>query len=701
MKSILSKTTLGVARLGLVTVNAGVLLLGCLISESSHAELPQTESSQTESSQTESAAFELASTQSISRESNVSEPPASLDIYQDYLHRDIRDDIFYFVLPDRFNNGNEANDNGALSGISHGGVDKTSARGFHGGDITGIEQKLDYLASLGITAIWMTPLLRNQAIQKDGIAHHGYWIVDFSEIDPHFGSNDDLKALINAAHQRGMKVFFDIITNHTADIIRYSECHQQDGQFRQGLDHCEYKPLSTSKTEQYSPFILDEHADIKVPEWLNDPQYYHNQGDSSFKGESSLNGDFNGLDDLNTKNPQVLKGMIEIYQQLIAEFKPDGFRIDTVRHVDLSFWQTFTPAIIDYANRQGIPNFHVFGEVYDTNPHHLSLYTTEGKLPSVLDFAFQDVAADIFYRGKSPLLAKQLFEQDVLYQDEDSQADLLMTFLSNHDMGRAGYFINGSGLELTATEKLQRSILSHAFMFLSRGIPVVYYGDEQGFTGDGNDIDAREDMFPSKVNSYNDNVLMGTSATTAEDNFNQSHPLFMAISALSQLRKEHRSLRRGVYQPRYYQASTIQASSIQASSIQASSIQASSIQASAIQASSIQASSIQDSIIQDSAIQANSGMFAFARVDETSGEEYLIVFNSGNQSASIEIDMTDKGEPITAIEDVLKTFKAAGDLYYNGLPSSNVDSSHLIDVEKQAITVSMPRLSYGVYQIKR
>ncbi|MEZ9140425.1 hypothetical protein AB4153_09275, partial [Shewanella sp. 10N.286.52.E4] len=112
-------------------------------------------------------------------------------------------------------------------------------------------------------------------------------------------------------------------------------------------------------------------------------------------------------------------------------------------------------------------------------------------------------------------------------------------------------------------------------------------------------------------------------------------------------------------------------------------------------------STIQDSIIQDSAIQANSGMFAFARVDETSGEEYLIVFNSGNQSASIEIDMTDKGEPITAIEDVLKTFKAAGDLYYNGLPSSNVDSSHLIDVEKQAITVSMPRLSYGVYQIKR
>ncbi len=583
------------------------------------------------------AAVKSASSQLLSN------TPNETALYQDYLNRDIRDDIFYFVLPDRFNNGNTANDNGAISGISHGGLDKASERGFHGGDIKGIEQKLDYLQKLGITAIWMTPLLRNQAIQKDGIAHHGYWIVDFSEIDPHFGSNDELKQLIDAAHQRGMKVFFDIITNHTADIIRYKECHQDNGQYQQGLTRCQYKALNTPESERYSPFILTQDVAVKVPHWLNDPQYYHNQGDSTFEGESSLNGDFNGLDDLDTQHPQVLSGMIEIYQKLIAEFKPDGFRIDTVRHVDLSFWQSFSPAIVDFAKQQGIPNFHVFGEVYDTNPHNLSVFTTEGKLPSVLDFAFQDVAANIFYRGKSPLLAKQLFEQDVLYQDEDSQADLLMTFLSNHDMGRAGYFINeadansdfaAKGMQ-TDAEKLQRSILSHAFMFLSRGIPVVYYGDEQGFTGDGNDIRAREDMFASQVPSYNDNDLIGTDATTADDNFDSSHPLFIAISALSELRKTSRVLRRGEYQARFYQA--------------------------------------------DSTAE-NAAMFAFSRIDRETGEEWLMVFNSGTQTAQITIPMN-----VSSAAAVVDT-------------QAGIQSSNIAVADKQ-VSVSLPGLSYGVYQI--
>ncbi|UAL44513.1 alpha-amylase [Shewanella inventionis] len=511
------------------------------------------------------------------------------DIYQDYLHRDVRDDIFYFVLPDRFYNGNSINDNGSLSHkISAGGLDLTHPRGFHGGDITGIEQKLDYLQNLGITAIWMTPLLRNKAIQTDGIAHHGYWIVDFTEIDPHFGSNADLKQLINAAHQRGIKVFFDIITNHTADVIKYQECHQASGEFITPNTQCEYKSLDQlAKGDKYTPFIPAGEAEVKVPKWLNDPRFYHNQGDSTFKGESSLNGDFNGLDDLNTAHPEVLSGMIEIYQNLIKEFKPDGFRIDTVKHVDLSFWQTFSPEIVNFAKAQGIPQFHVFGEVYAPDPKVLSLYTTEGKLPSVLDFAFQQAAADIFYRKKSPELAQQLFAQDSLYQDHDSQADLLMTFLGNHDMGRTGYFINQANPDMPAEDKLQRSILSHAFMFLSRGIPVIYYGDEQGFTGDGNDIHAREDMFASQVASYNDNILLGTKATTANDNFDTQHPLYQAIAQLSVLRKQHILLRRGEYQDRFY--------------------------------------------------QTDSPMFAFARVDKATGAEILIVLNSGEQAQSIEL----------------------------------------------------------------
>ncbi|MFC3185980.1 alpha-amylase family glycosyl hydrolase [Shewanella intestini] len=548
-----------------------------------------------------------------------------VDIYEKYLLRDVRDDIFYFVMPDRFNNGDLSNDNGSVSpGESHGGFDPYSERGFHGGDIKGIEDKLEYLQSLGVTAIWMTPILRNKAIQHDGIAHHGYWIVDFTEIDPHFGSNDDLKQLINAAHNKGIKVFFDIITNHTADVIKFEQCHQIDGTYQVGLQECQYKSIAQlASGDRYTPFVLPREKQVKKPAWLNNPKFYHNQGDSTFKGESSLNGDFSGLDDLNTSHPQVIAGMIEIYQNLITEFKPDGFRIDTVRHVDMAFWQAFSPAIIDHAHAVGIPKFHVFGEVYDTSPKALSRYTTEGKLPSVLDFAFQQVAADIFYRGKSPMLAKELFEQDSLYDDDDSSADLLMTFLGNHDMGRSGYFINQHDATQSDADKLQRSILSHAYMMLSRGIPVIYYGDEQGFTGDGNDIYAREDMFKSKVVSYNDNVLLGTTASTADDNFDQQHPIYNAIARLSQFRKNHQVLRRGEYQDRFY--------------------------------------------------EHNNPVFAFARVDESIGKEWLIVFNSGTVQKQLSFSLQGKRfVPILAAQSA----KQVDDTFY----------------------LILPRLSYVIYE---
>ena len=161
----------------------------------------------------------------------------------DYLTRDVRDDIFYFVMPDRFHNGDTSNDMGDITKPeSYGGFNPERKGFFHGGDIKGLEDKLDYLENLGITAIWMTPILRNQAVQGDMAGYHGYWVLDFTEIDPHLGSNQDLKNLINSAHKRGMKVFFDIITNHTADVIKFKECHGEDSS-KWSLDSglCEYK----------------------------------------------------------------------------------------------------------------------------------------------------------------------------------------------------------------------------------------------------------------------------------------------------------------------------------------------------------------------------------------------------------------------------------------------------------------------------
>ncbi|PWK52881.1 alpha-amylase family glycosyl hydrolase [Pleionea mediterranea] len=465
-----------------------------------------------------------------------------------YLERDIRDEVFYFVLPDRFDNGDPSNDQGSKSiTISSGGFDPKSTGHYHGGDIQGLINRIPYLKQMGVTAIWLTPILRNQAVQGDSAGYHGYWPLDFTEIDPHLGNNQTLKEFIDIAHQHNIKVFFDIITNHTADVIKYRECHTSDKPlFSTEKPLCEYKSLKqVASGDRYTPFIPKGNETLKSPHWLNNPDVYHNQGDSTWQGENSLYGDFVGLDDIDTDNPRVVNGMINIFSQLISEFKPDGFRIDTVKHVNVEFWQQFTPAIIQHAQEMGIPNFFVFGEVYSGDPKTLSYYTTVGDIPSVLDFAFQYKVKDLLVYNKRPEQFSNLFSQDHLYQDHNSSADTLMNFISNHDIGRFAHFLSKERPSLSDKEKLQRVILAHELMFFSRGIPVIYYGDEQGFVGDGGDRGAREDMMRSMTASYNDNDLIGTSNTTADNNFDQAHPLYQTIQKLSNVYLKHKVLRYG------------------------------------------------------------------------------------------------------------------------------------------------------------
>lgn len=471
-----------------------------------------------------------------------------------YLNRDVRDDVFYFVMPDRFYNGDSSNDNGSKTiAESRGGFDPTSPGHYHGGDIKGLTAKLDYLQEMGITAIWLTPILRNQAVQGDSSGYHGYWPLDFTEIDPHLGTNADLKEFIDKAHAKNMKVFFDIITNHTADVIKYEECHTDGAPlFSTDKQLCEYKTLAQKAAgDKYTPFLPKGTETLKSPNWLNDPQYYHNQGDSTWQGENSVYGDFMGLDDVDTDNPFVVKGMVEIFNNLIKEFKPDGFRVDTVKHVNIEFWQQFTPAIIDYAKKQGIPNFFVFGEVYSGDPKELSYYTTTGDMPSVLDFAFQYKTKDVFAYNKGSNELNWLFEQDKLYRDHNSDESLLMNFVSNHDVGRLGYTLQQSLPDASEEEKLKRFNLSNAMMYFARGIPVVYYGDEQGFVGYGGDRGAREDMMPSLTPDYQKIDLLGTDKTAKDDNFDQNHPIYQQLKEYAQVYQSHKALRQGKQNVKY------------------------------------------------------------------------------------------------------------------------------------------------------
>jgi hypothetical protein len=205
----------------------------------------------------------------------------------------------------------------------------------------------------------------------------------------------------------------------------------------------------------------------------------------------------------------------------------------------------------------------------------------------VLDFGFHFNLKDSLFENQDVNRIGQLFDNDDYYRDADSSPDLLMNFLGNHDAGRVGFFIEQGFNDISEAEKLQRSVLAHAFMYLSRGVPVVYYGDEQGFTGDGGDVDSRENMDPSLVEVYNDNALIGTRKTTADDNFDQRHPIYQSLQKFAKIRKDHKALRTGLHQNRL--------------------------------------------------IDNPNRIVAFSRIDREEKIEYLAIFNMGTQTRNVAI----------------------------------------------------------------
>ncbi|WP_028650287.1 alpha-amylase family glycosyl hydrolase [Nocardioides halotolerans] len=564
----------------------------------------------------------------------------------------LTDQDFYFVMGDRFANGDASNDTGGLgSDPLVSGFDATRKGFYNGGDLKGLRERLDYVQGLGTDAIWLTPIFKNKAVQlEDGpsAGYHGYWITDFTQVDPHLGTNQDLTALVDAAHARGMKVFFDIITNHTADVIGYTEGDRtayvskdvspyrtasgQPFDDRDVAGSDDFPPLDADTSFPYHPVLTPEETNLKSPAWLNDVTMYHNRGNTTFTGEDSQYGDFFGLDDLFTERPEVVDGMVDIYRAWVEGFGIDGFRIDTMKHVNDEFWQEFGPRMQQIAARDGNDDFFMFGEVAldgsgAAQKSFTSHYTTHDDMQAVLDFPFQDAARGFASKGLGNQQLAAFFANDDWYTDRDSNVYELPTFLGNHDMGRIGHFLTADNPGATDSELLARDRLAHELMYLSRGNPVVYYGDEQGFTGAGGDQDARQTMFASQVPDYLDDDLIGTDRTHAQDSFVAGHPMYQSIKALAALTEQHPALRDGAEQVRH--------------------------------------------------ASSGPGVFAFSRVDRRHQKEYVVALNNSESAASAAVP----------------TFVRQGGFHkvYGAGPA------HLATGHDRTLPVSLPGLSTAVY----
>lgn len=319
-------------------------------------------------------------------------------------------DVIYFIMTDRFNDGDLKNNYNS---------NKADLKYWHGGDLQGVIDKLDYIKDLGATTIWLTPV---QA--QDAGGYHGYWAVDFKAVDKHFGDMEKLKELVNKAHAKKMKVILDLVVNHT------------------GVLH----------------------------PWVNDPAYskwFHEGGSiSDWNNPKEVeNLRLAGLPDLAQENPDTRKYLIDMAKGWIRETGIDGFRLDTVRHVPKEFWVEFTSEI-----KKEFPNFYFIGEVWDGNPQTVGSYQKTG-ISGLVDFPMYYAITDIFAASKKA----DEFITAAAGAAQYSDRKLMGTFIDNHDVGR---FASVAGMY--KEEKLKQAL---AFEMTYTGIPVIYYGTEIAMEG--------------------------------------------------------------------------------------------------------------------------------------------------------------------------------------------------------------------------
>jgi len=318
-------------------------------------------------------------------------------------------DNMYFIMVDRFNDADENLPD----------VDIADPKAYQGGDIRGITQKLDYIKDLGMTAIWLTPIMDNA-----DRGYHGYWIHDFYSVDEHFGTLDDFKELVEEAHKRGLKVILDYVVNHTGEN---------------------------------SPWLIDP----AKTDWFHENRSITNWGDK----EQVQNGWIFGLPDLNHENPEVSGYLIENAKWWIKETGIDGFRLDTVRHVPNEFWELFIKEIkADY------PDFYLLGEVWHHNARVLKVYQNLG-MDGITNYSLYEGIREAFGPyGDMKDFSKLLRDESVF-----ANPTLNGVFIDNHDNPR---FYNSN--EEFNLKHMKQAL---AFVYTYPAVNTMYYGTESMLEG--------------------------------------------------------------------------------------------------------------------------------------------------------------------------------------------------------------------------
>jgi glycosidase len=428
------------------------------------------------------------------------------EIFYPILHREFsaiehqgfsNEDVIYLIFADRFCDGNPANN---TIGDSLDQFTSADLDGRKGGDIEGIISKLDYLEELGISAIWITPMLENNM----WMSYHGYAATDLYKIDPRFGSNELYKTLVEEAHKRGLKIILDHVSNHI------------------GINHNWVKSLPSTDWFNGTPenFIRASHDKMA---------FLDIHGDSTIIKMNQQGWFTNYMPDLNQRNPFLKKYLIQNTLWWIEYADINGIREDTYPYNDQKYLAEWAEAILtEY------PRFNIVGEVWQGIPSVVSGYQTkspvrkidyDSNLPAVTDFALADAIRDYLSGKESIHKVYETIAQDFVYSDPDN----LLVFFDNHDLDRAMFVADGN------IDKYQ---IAMNLILFTRGIPSFFYGTEIGIKGGEKHGELRQ-PFPGGFAGDIRNAFI------AEERTKEENDIYNYLQELLGLRQEYPVLSNG------------------------------------------------------------------------------------------------------------------------------------------------------------